>query len=135
MFKARKKGSAGKNLTHRWPQSGHIFPKLGHFFPILNKGQGETYPPPPSSYALERGTRHGDPTSAYLFILVLEIVFLFIMENENINGLSIFENAFLCIAYADDTFFLKDEKYVKESMKIVDIFSTFFGLKPNKSKC
>ena len=49
--------------------------------------------------------------------------------------LTFFKNAFLCIAYAGDTFFLKDEKYVKESIKIVDIFSTFFELKPNKSKC
>ena len=111
------------------------FSKTKALFSNFKKRAGGDFPPPPSSYALERGTRHGDPTSAYLFILVLEIVFLFIMENENINGLNIFENAFLCIAYADDTFFLKDEKYVKESMKIFDIVSTFFGLKPNKSKC
>ena len=35
--------------------------------------------------------------------------------------------------YAEDaTFFLKDEKSV---MKTFDILLTFFGLKPNKSKC
>ena len=42
---------------------------------------------------LERGTR-GDPISAYLFILALEIVFLFIMQNGNIDGLNIFEKTF-----------------------------------------
>ena len=58
------------------------------------------------------------------------------MQNENINGLNIFENAFLYTAYADGTaFFLKDEKAVIELMKTFDIFSTFFGLKPNKNKC
>ena len=35
------------------------------------------------------------------------------MQNENINGLNIFENIFLYTAHADDTtFFLKDEKSV-----------------------
>ena len=73
---------------------------------------------------------------SYLFILVLEITFLFIMQNRNINCLNSFENTFLYTAYADDTtFFLKDEKSVIEVMKTFDIFSTFSGLKPNKSKC
>ena len=37
---------------------------------------------------LEKDTRQGDPISAYLF--VSESAFLFIMQNENINGLNIF---------------------------------------------
>ena len=58
------------------------------------------------------------------------------MQNEDINGLNIFENAFLYTAYADDTkLFLKDQKYVIELMKTFYIFSTFSGFKPNKSKC
>ena len=41
---------------------------------------------------------------------MLDTAFLFIMENENINDLNIFEKPFLYIAYADDTtFFPKDE--------------------------
>ena len=43
---------------------------------------------------------------------------------------------FLYKAYADDTtYFLKDEKSVIDLMKTFDIFSTFYGLKPNKNKC
>ena len=33
-------------------------------------------------FKLERGTIQGNPTSAYLLILVLEIAFLFIMQNK-----------------------------------------------------
>ena len=71
---------------------------------VINRGTTTNY------FKLERGTRQGRPNRAYLFILVLEIVFLFIMQNQNINGLNIFKNTFLYTAYADDTtFFLKDE--------------------------
>ena len=61
-------------------------------------------------FKLEKGTRQGDPISAYLFILVLEIVCLSIKENKKIKGLNIFNHTFLYTAYADDTtFFLKDK--------------------------
>ena len=60
-------------------------------------------------FKLERGTRQGGPISAYLFILVLETAVLFIMQNENNNGLNIFGNTFLYTTYANDTtLFLKD---------------------------
>ena len=61
-------------------------------------------------FKLEKGTRQGDPISAYLFILVLEIVYLSIKENKKIKGLNIFNHTFLYTAYANDTtFFLKDK--------------------------
>ena len=38
--------------------------------------------------------------------------------------------------YADDIpFFLKDTESLTEVMKVFDLFSSFSGLKPNKSKC
>ena len=96
---------------------------------IINGGNTTKY------FKLEKGTGQGDPISAYLFILVLEILFLCI-ENKNIKGLNIFNHIFLYIAYADDTtFFLKDKESLIEVMKAFDIFSSFSGLKPNKSKC
>ena len=40
------------------------------------------------------------------------------------------------ITYADGTsVFLKDKESLVEVMKVFDIFSSFSGLKPNKSKC
>ena len=61
-------------------------------------------------FKLEKGTQQGDPISAYLFILVLEKVYLSIKENKKIKGLNIFNHTFLYTAYADDiTFFLKDK--------------------------
>ena len=87
-------------------------------------------------FKLEKGTRQGDLISVYLFILVLEIVFLFTKESTKINDLNIFDKTFLYTAYADDaTFFLKDTKSIIELMDIFDTSSKFFVLKPNKSKC
>ena len=46
-------------------------------------------------FKLEKGTRLGDPISAHLFILVLEIVFIFTKDSKKINGLNIFDKKFL----------------------------------------
>ena len=87
-------------------------------------------------FPLKRGTRQGNPISAYRFIFVLEIVFIFVKESENVQGLTIFNNQFLYTTYADDnTFFLSDENSVTEVIQIFEHFSIFSGLKPNKSKC
>ena len=97
---------------------------------VINGGTTRNY------FKLERGTRQGDQISTYSLILLLEIVFIFIMQNENINGLNIFENTFPYTAHADDnTFFRKGEKSVIKLVKTFDIFSTFSGLRSNKSKC
>ena len=60
-------------------------------------------------FKLKKGTRQGDPISAYLFILVIEAVFCVIKLSKNIKGLNVFNHDFLYTVYADDTtFFLKD---------------------------
>ena len=97
---------------------------------VINGGKPSKY------FKLERGIRQGDPISAYLFIIVLEVVFRIIKETSNIKGFEIFQKKFIYTAYADDTtFFLKNTESVVNLLEIFKHFYQFSGLKPNKSKC
>ena len=95
---------------------------------IINGGKTSKY------FRLKKGRRQRDPTSAYLFILVLEVVFAVTKSNKT-NGLKIFEYEFLYTAYGDDTtFFLENQESVIEILNVFDRFSKVSGLKPNTSK-
>ena len=60
-------------------------------------------------FKLTKRTRQDDPVSAYLSILVLEVVFCLIKPNKNIKGLNIFIHEFFYTAYVDNTtLFSKD---------------------------
>ena len=59
---------------------------------------------------LQRGAGKGDPISAYVFILVLEILSIFIRLDKNIDGINIFNHEYLYLAYTDDFFFLTKTK-------------------------
>ena len=87
-------------------------------------------------FNLEKVARQGDPVSAYLFILALEVLFVFIKSNENIKGIEIFKYVFLYTAYAHDSiFFLRDILSVKELINSFNQFYHFSGLKANIGKC
>ena len=95
---------------------------------IINGGTTTEY------FKLEKGTRHGDPISAYLFIFVLEITLIFIKDNKNVKGVNILDNIFLYSAYADDiNFFLSDEDSLIEVMNPFDKISLVSSLKPNEA--
>ena len=86
-------------------------------------------------FELQKGARQGDPISAYLFILCLEIVFILIKANKRVKGINIFKHTYLYSAYADSTtFFLRDKRSIKELLNTFAIFSEYSGLKPNE-KC
>ena len=46
-------------------------------------------------FKLDKGARQSDPISAYLFILVLEIMFNLIKQNKDLHGLTFFDHTFL----------------------------------------
>ena len=97
---------------------------------VINGGDTSQY------FKLERGARQSDPISAYLFIICLELLFIFIKENKEIKGLDIFGSECLYSAYADDsTFFLKDLSSIRDFLKVINSYSAYSGLKPNISKC
>ena len=50
---------------------------------IINRGKTTKY------FKLERGTQQGDSISAYLFILILEIFFIFVKSNPKVKGLKL----------------------------------------------
>ena len=86
-------------------------------------------------FSLSSGKRQGDPISAYLFILVTEILFIQICSNENIHGLKFFGYEFKLSAFADDvSYFLKDINSVKELLKLLEQSSQFTSLKVNYDK-
>ena len=41
-------------------------------------------------FKLDRGTRHDDPLSAYLFALAIKVLFIVIRKNVDIKGLNLF---------------------------------------------
>ena len=65
---------------------------------------------------LERGTLEANLISAYLFILVLQILLILTKSNKNAHNIKIFKHEYLYTADADDTTFLKKDI---SSVKIV----------------
>ena len=84
-------------------------------------------------FNLEKDARQGDPISAYLFIIALEVLFELIKNNVDIREVTIFNHAFLYTAFTDDsTFFLNDLLSVNNLIDTFTVFSVFFGTKSKR---
>ena len=90
----------------------------------MNNGRSTGY------FPLERGTRQGEPLSAYLFILALEILLIRIRENADIKGVIIDETEIKLSAYADDgSFSVTDIHSLQTIFFICNQFREFSSLK------
>ena len=108
---------------------GQNAPKNGQSC-VMNNGKSTRY------FSLERGARQGDPLSAYLFILGLEVLFLQVRSSDNIEGISINEFILKLTAYADDAYyFIKNIQSLQGLFQIFRVFEEFSSLKINPEKC
>ena len=91
---------------------------------VMNIGTTTRY------FNLNRGTRQGDPLSAYLFPLATEVVFIMIRENVDIEGLNLFGTEVKLTACADDTtFFLRNLSSLKVLLQTFEKFERVSSLK------
>ena len=69
-------------------------------------------------FSIERGTRQGDPLSAYVF-LCLEIRFIQIRSDSSIKGFKFNNIEIKLTAFADDaTFLVKDVQSLRRILKL-----------------
>ena len=97
---------------------------------VMNNGFSSVH------FDVSRGVRQGDPLSAYLFIIALEILAINIRSSENIRGIKLRDGQEVKLtAFADDmTTFLLDKESIDNLFIMLDDFGICSGLKLNRSK-
>ena len=98
---------------------------------VLNGGYTGEY------FQLTRSTRQGDPCSALIFAIVVEILGIKIRMNSNIKGIDIGGNyEIVSEQYADDlwTILQPSTENINELLREIDKFSIFSGLNINAEK-
>ena len=88
-----------------------------------------------SPFAVERRERQGDPLSAYLFIIALEVLCVNIRNSNDIRGIKVDKEEIKLSLFADDlTGFLKDDLSLTNFLKLIEDYGTCSGLKVNHEK-
>ena len=95
----------------------------------MNNGKTTKY------FSLSRGTRQGDPLSAFLFILTLEVLFILVRSDSQIEGMMVFGKEVKLTSFADDaTYFLLNIASVYQLFRVFDEFQAYSTLKVNREK-
>ncbi len=96
---------------------------------VINNGHSSKF------FTLSRGIRQGCPISAFLFILVAEVMAINVREDQDIRSINLNGSDIKITQYADDTvLYLRDLKSLEEAIKLLENFSLCSGLKLNKEK-
>ena len=96
---------------------------------IINDGHTSGY------FKIGRGVRQGDPLSAFLFIIALELLSHTLREDKKIEGVKIGNEEIKLVQFADDTSpILKDRKSIKPLFNLLDTFAKVSGLIINVEK-
>ena len=96
---------------------------------VMNNGYSTGY------FKLSRGTKHGDPLAAYLFILIIEVLATVVSKNKKIKGIIVGDKEIKQCLYADDiTYFLKDIDSFYELKEVIKLFSFHTSLYVNYEK-
>ena len=86
-------------------------------------------------FDVQRGVRQGDPLSAYLFIMVLEILSVSIRSDQDIEGIFVDKEEIKVGLFADDlTAFLRNDISLLNFLRCVDNFGACSGLNINYDK-
>jgi hypothetical protein len=86
-------------------------------------------------FKLHRGVRQGFPLSAYLFIMVVELLAHKIRKSKNIKGIMIGDTEIKLVQIADDTtMFVEDSNSLQNNFNLLKAFEQYAGLRLNKMK-
>ena len=87
-------------------------------------------------FSIERGCRQGDPISAYLFILCAQIMYLLIINDKCLKGISVNGNEFKITQFADDTTLILDgsKNTLLAALNVLEVYGNMSGLRVNMDK-
>ena len=96
---------------------------------VINNGHSTEF------FSVTRGIRQGCPISAMLFLIVVELLSVYIKNCPDIKGLLIDNTLYTITQLADDTtIFLENARSVENLMHVMDRFYLCSGLRLNKQK-